>query len=228
MKLPLDHLSLDRSLIIGPLISRWELEKFKNCWNERFSTSKILKLLHQQFSNLLISQGDMNGPRLGALSINRWSGGTTSDQSRDQVSETEGAWEDVSVLGNARRTRTAQPTTVNVRSSWPSILTSFAYRKKKSSKPATIRAVHLGLIRLKSKVWWIRVHSSFTDLAKSLEDSHSNQRVHRIPRSNRSKKSEQSRGKTTESYHPLRPSPLDENTARYLRHDISPKEGPQD
>jgi hypothetical protein len=63
-----DHLLLDRSPNIGPLISRWELDKFKNCWNKSFSTSKILILLHQQFSNLLISQRDMSGPRLRALS----------------------------------------------------------------------------------------------------------------------------------------------------------------
>jgi ATP-dependent DNA ligase len=28
---PPDHLSLERSRNIGPLISRWELDKFKNC-----------------------------------------------------------------------------------------------------------------------------------------------------------------------------------------------------
>jgi hypothetical protein len=60
---------------IGPLISRWELHKFKNCWNKNFRTSKILTLLYQQFLNLLIYQHDMSGPRLGALSNNRWSGG---------------------------------------------------------------------------------------------------------------------------------------------------------
>ncbi len=50
--LPPAHLLLDRSLNIGPLISRWELDKFKNCWNKSFWTSKILTLLYQQFSNL--------------------------------------------------------------------------------------------------------------------------------------------------------------------------------
>ncbi len=35
---------------------------------------KVLKLLFQQFSNLLISERDMSGPRLGALFNNRWSG----------------------------------------------------------------------------------------------------------------------------------------------------------
>ncbi len=72
---PPDHLLLDRSPNIGPLISSWELDKFKSCWNRSFRTSKILPLLYQQFSNLLISQRDMNGPRLGALSNNRWSVG---------------------------------------------------------------------------------------------------------------------------------------------------------
>ncbi len=44
---------------------------FKNGRNKIFRTSKILTLLYQQFSNLLISQQDMSGPRLGALSNNR-------------------------------------------------------------------------------------------------------------------------------------------------------------
>jgi hypothetical protein len=69
-----DHLLLDSAPIIGPLISRWELDKFKNCWNKSFGTSKILTLLYQQFLNLLFSQRDTSGPRLGALSNNRWSG----------------------------------------------------------------------------------------------------------------------------------------------------------
>jgi hypothetical protein len=73
--LPPDHLFLDRSPNTGPLISHWELDKFKICWNKSFRTSKILTLLYQQFSNLLISQRDMSGPRLGALSNYRWSGG---------------------------------------------------------------------------------------------------------------------------------------------------------
>ncbi len=69
-----DHLLLDSVPNIGPLISRWELDKFKNCLNKRFRTSKILTILYQQFSNLLISQRDMSGPRLGTLSNNMWSG----------------------------------------------------------------------------------------------------------------------------------------------------------
>ncbi len=71
---PRNRLLLDRFPNIGPLISRWELDKFKNCWYKSFRTSKILTLLYQQFSNVLISQRDMSGPRLGALSNNRWSG----------------------------------------------------------------------------------------------------------------------------------------------------------
>jgi hypothetical protein len=75
--LPHDHLLLDSAPNIGPLISRWELDKFKICWNKSFRTSIILTILYQQFLNLLISRRDMSGPRLGALSNNRWSGGTT-------------------------------------------------------------------------------------------------------------------------------------------------------
>ncbi len=67
------HLLLDRSPNIGSLISCWELDKFKNCWNKTFRTSKIPTLLYQQFSNLLISRQDMSALRLGALSNNRWS-----------------------------------------------------------------------------------------------------------------------------------------------------------
>ncbi len=66
-----NHQLLDRSPNIGPLISRWELDKFKNCQSKSFRTSKILTLLYQQFSNLLISKRDMSGPRLGALSTDR-------------------------------------------------------------------------------------------------------------------------------------------------------------
>ncbi len=73
--IPRDHLSLDRSPNIGPLISLWELDKFKNCSNKSFRTSKILTLLHQQVSHLLFSQRDMSGPRLRELSNDRWLGG---------------------------------------------------------------------------------------------------------------------------------------------------------
>jgi hypothetical protein len=70
------HLFLDSAPNIGPLISRWQLDTFKNCWNKSFRASKILTLLYQQFSNLSISQRGTSGPRLGALSNNRWSVGT--------------------------------------------------------------------------------------------------------------------------------------------------------
>ncbi len=59
-KLPHDHLLLDSAPNLGPLISRSDLNKFKNCWNKSFRTSKILTLLYQQFSNLLISRRDMS------------------------------------------------------------------------------------------------------------------------------------------------------------------------
>ncbi len=39
----------------------------------------ILTLLYQQFSNLLTSQRDMSGPRLGALFNNRWLRGSISN-----------------------------------------------------------------------------------------------------------------------------------------------------
>ncbi len=79
-----NHLLLDSAPTIVPLIFRWELDKkFKNCWSKSFRsfrTSKILTLLYQQFLNLLISQRDMSGPRLGELSNNIWSGGTIYNQ----------------------------------------------------------------------------------------------------------------------------------------------------
>ncbi len=76
--MPPDHLLLDRSPNIGPLIHCWELDKIKNCRNKSFRISKVLTLLYQQLSDLLISQRYISGPRLGALSNNRWSGGIMS------------------------------------------------------------------------------------------------------------------------------------------------------
>ncbi len=73
-KLPHDHLLLDSAPVFGPLILRWELDKSESCWNKSFRTSKILTLLYQQVSNLLSSQRDISGPRLGALSNDRWLG----------------------------------------------------------------------------------------------------------------------------------------------------------
>ncbi len=80
---PQFQLLFDRYPNIGPLISRWELDKLKNCWNKSFRTSKILIILYQQFSNLFISQRDMSGPRLGALSNKRWSGDTSASRLKD-------------------------------------------------------------------------------------------------------------------------------------------------
>ncbi len=58
-------LILDHSYLVGNLTNSKIAEK------KSFRTSKIMSLLYQQFSNLLIFQRDMSGPRLGALSNNR-------------------------------------------------------------------------------------------------------------------------------------------------------------
>ncbi len=61
-----DHLSLDSAPNLGPLISRWELNKFES------PDKKSVKILDQQFLSLSSSQRDMSGPILaGALSNNR-------------------------------------------------------------------------------------------------------------------------------------------------------------
>ncbi len=72
--IPLDHPILDSALNLGPLISRWEINKFENCWYKRVKILEILKLLIQHFVNLSSSKWDMSGPVLGVLSNNRWSG----------------------------------------------------------------------------------------------------------------------------------------------------------
>jgi hypothetical protein len=69
-----DHLFLDSAPNIGPLISRWEINKFENCRYKSVGILEVLKLLFQQFLNLSSSQRDMSGPILGDLSNNRWSG----------------------------------------------------------------------------------------------------------------------------------------------------------
>ncbi len=61
---------------LGPRISRWEINKFENCWYKSVRIFEALKLLFQQFLNLSSSQRDISGPILGTLSNNRWSGGT--------------------------------------------------------------------------------------------------------------------------------------------------------
>ncbi len=75
-RVPADHLLLDSALNLGPLISRWEINKFENCSYKSVRILEVLKFLFQQFMNLSSSQRDMSGPILGALSNNRWSGGT--------------------------------------------------------------------------------------------------------------------------------------------------------
>jgi hypothetical protein len=56
---------LGNSYLVGNLTNSKIAEK------ESFSISKILTVLYQQFSKLVISQPDMSGPTLGALSNNR-------------------------------------------------------------------------------------------------------------------------------------------------------------
>ncbi len=67
-----DHLSLDRAPNLGPLISCWEINKFKNLSYKRVWILEVLKLLFQQFLNSSSSQWDTSGPILEALSNNRW------------------------------------------------------------------------------------------------------------------------------------------------------------
>ncbi len=50
---------------LGPLISRWEINKFENCWYKSVRILEVLKLLFQQFLNLSSSQRDMRGPIIG-------------------------------------------------------------------------------------------------------------------------------------------------------------------
>ncbi len=54
-RVPPDHLFLGRSPNIGPLIFRWDLDKFKNCWNKSFRTSKIVTRVCQQFFELIVN-----------------------------------------------------------------------------------------------------------------------------------------------------------------------------
>jgi hypothetical protein len=66
---------LDSIPNLGPLISRWEINKFEVCWYKSVRIWEVLKLLFKQFLNLSSSQQNMSGPRLGTLSNNMWSGG---------------------------------------------------------------------------------------------------------------------------------------------------------
>jgi hypothetical protein len=72
--LPHDHLLLDSAPNIGQLISRWEINKFENCWYKSVGILEVLKLLFHQFLNLSSSQRDMSGPILGDLFNNRCTG----------------------------------------------------------------------------------------------------------------------------------------------------------
>jgi hypothetical protein len=74
MHVPPDHQLLDSGPNFGPFISRWEINKFENCWYKSVRILGVLKLLFQQLLNLSSSQRDMSGPILGVLSNNRWSG----------------------------------------------------------------------------------------------------------------------------------------------------------
>jgi hypothetical protein len=70
-----DHLLLYSAPNLGPLISRWDINKFENCWYKSVRILEVLKLLFQQFLHLSRSQRFMRGPILGELSNNRWLGG---------------------------------------------------------------------------------------------------------------------------------------------------------
>ncbi len=48
-----DHLLLDNAPNFGPLISRWEINKFENCW---YKSVKILEVPKLFFSNFWICQ----------------------------------------------------------------------------------------------------------------------------------------------------------------------------
>jgi hypothetical protein len=71
--LPHDHLLLESAPNLGRLISRWEINKFENCWYKSVRILEVSKLLFQQFLNLSSSQRDISGSILGDLSNNRWS-----------------------------------------------------------------------------------------------------------------------------------------------------------
>ncbi len=60
---------------LEPLKSHWEINKFENCSYKSVRILEVLKLMFHQFLNVSSSQRDMSGPRLEALSKNRWSGG---------------------------------------------------------------------------------------------------------------------------------------------------------
>ncbi len=69
------HLFSDSAFNLGPLMSRWEINKCEYCWYKSVRIIDVLKLSFQQFLNLSSSQRDMSDPKLGALSNNMWSWG---------------------------------------------------------------------------------------------------------------------------------------------------------
>ncbi len=73
--IPPDHLFLDSAPNLGSLIACWEMNRYKNWWYKSVRILEVLRLLFQEFLYLSSSQRDMSGPRLGALSKNRWSWG---------------------------------------------------------------------------------------------------------------------------------------------------------
>ncbi len=73
---------LDHAYLVG------KLTKFKNCWYKSVRILEVLKLLFQQFLNLTSSQRDMSGPRLNALSNNRWSERFCKSTRKDKAKRT--------------------------------------------------------------------------------------------------------------------------------------------
>jgi hypothetical protein len=65
-----DHLLLNSAPNLGPLISRWKINKFENCSYKSVRILEVLKLLLQQFLSLSSSQRDVGGPILGDLMSN--------------------------------------------------------------------------------------------------------------------------------------------------------------
>ncbi len=63
-----DHLLLDSTPNLGPLVSRWEINKFENYWYKSVRNLEALKLLFRQFLNLSSSHRDMSDQILGDLS----------------------------------------------------------------------------------------------------------------------------------------------------------------
>jgi hypothetical protein len=70
---PPDHLLLDSSPNLRPLISCWEINKFENWWYKSVRNLEVLKLLFPQFLKFSSFQRDMSGPKLEDMSKNRWS-----------------------------------------------------------------------------------------------------------------------------------------------------------